>query len=137
MAFYVDTSAAVKLVVDEPESGALHSWAVGQSGNLVSSDLTRTELLRATRLSAPERMGRAREVLETLVLLTVPTAVFELAGSLEPDLLRSLDAVHLAAALELGDDLEGVVAYDTRLTHAARANGIVVLAPGEGPPATD
>jgi len=55
--------------------------------------------------------------------------VFAAAGRLQPDELRSLDAIHLAAALELGDDLEALVAYDDRLRHAARLNGIEVIAP--------
>ncbi len=130
MAFYVDSSAAVKLVVEEPETAALSAWAVTRDGDLVSSDLVRTELLRATKRAAPDRLVRAREVLDALVLMELPTAVFERAAMLEPEVLRSLDALHLAAALELGDDLDGVVTYDGRLADAARSIGIPVLAPG-------
>lgn len=57
------------------------------------------------------------------------TALFEEAGRLEPAVLRSLDAVHLAAALALGDDLETVVTYDSRLAEAAQSNGIAVTSP--------
>lgn len=120
----------MKLVVEEPETGALICWVAGQDQNLASSDLTRTELLRATRRAAPDRLVEARAVLDVLALLTLPTAVFERASSLSPDVLRSLDALHLAAAFELGDDLEGIVTYDERMAEAARANGIVVVAPG-------
>lgn len=130
MAFYVDSSAAVKLVVEEPETAALSAWAVTRDGDLVSSDLVRTELLRATKRAAPDRLVRAREVLDALVLMELPTAVFERAAILEPEVLRSLDALHLAAALELGDDLDGVVTYDGRLADSARSIGIPVLAPG-------
>jgi uncharacterized protein len=62
-------------------------------------------------------------------LLEVTTAVFEEAGRLDPGTMRSLDAVHLAAALALGDDLEAVLTYDDRLAQAARANGVDVVAP--------
>ncbi len=62
--------------------------------------------------------------------MELPTAVFERAAILEPEVLRSLDALHLAAALELGDDLDGVVTYDGRLADSARSIGIPVLAPG-------
>ncbi len=58
------------------------------------------------------------------------TSVFERASWLDPTLLRSLDAVHLAAALELGDELEGIVTYDDRLAEAAALHGIAVIAPG-------
>jgi len=61
--------------------------------------------------------------------MTVTTATFEEAGRLDPTLLRSLDAVHLAAALSLGDDLEGIVTYDDRLAEAAQANGVPVVSP--------
>ncbi|MDP9164665.1 MAG: type II toxin-antitoxin system VapC family toxin [Actinomycetota bacterium] len=129
MAFYLDTSALAKLVVAEPETAALRAWLAEQDRTLVSSDLARTELTRAVRRVAPERMIDAHAVLDGLTLLTVPASMFAAAGRLDPVDLRSLDAVHLAAALELGDDLEGLVAYDERLQRAARLNGIDVIAP--------
>lgn len=127
--FYLDTSAAVKLVVVEKGSKALRAWLASRDGQVVSSDLLRTELLRATRRAAPEQMVQARAVLDSLILLTLSTAVFERAGILEPDLLRGLDSLHIAAALEVGDDLEGLVTYDRRLADGARALGIKVVAP--------
>jgi len=129
VAFYLDTSAAVKLVVEERGSKALRSWIARTRASIVSSDLTRTELLRVTRRGAPERMPQARAVLDSLILITLPTQLFERAADLEPDLLRSLDALHLAAALDLGDDLDGIVTYDDRLGAAAVAHGITVVAP--------
>jgi uncharacterized protein len=59
----------------------------------------------------------------------VTSSMFEEAGRLDPTLMRSLDAVHLAAALALGDDLEGLVTYDERLAAAAGLNGVAVVAP--------
>jgi hypothetical protein len=96
---------------------------------MFSSDLLRTELLRATRRTAPEQMVQARAVLDSLVLLTLSTSVCERAAILEPEVMRSLDALHLAAALEIGDELEGVVTYDQRLAAGAEALGISVVAP--------
>jgi len=129
MAFYLDTSAAVKLVVSEPQSKAMSSWASAHSDSVVSSDLLRTELLRVTLRGAPERMPRAREVLDSITILTLPTSLFERAAELEPGLLRSLDAVHLAAALDLGDELDAIVTYDDRLGEAASLHGVAVVAP--------
>lgn len=129
MAFYLDTSALAKLVVAESETAALRSWLAEQDSTLVSCDLARTELTRAVRRITPERMLDAHAVLDGLTLLTAPANVFASAGRLDPVELRSLDAVHLAAALELGDDLEALVAYDERLQQAARLNGIDVIAP--------
>lgn len=129
MACYVDTSALVKLVVEEPETEALRAWLAAADRSPVSCDLARTELLRAVRRAAPDRTVRAREVLDAITLVTVRTAIFEQAGRLDPPVLRTLDALHLAAALDLGDDLEAVVTYDERLAQAARANGLPTIAP--------
>ena len=124
-----NASALVKLVVAEAETDALRAWLVAAERDPVSSDLARTELVRAVRRAAPDRVVRARVVLDAVTLLEVSTAIFEEAGRLDPVIVRSLDAVHLAAALSLGDDLDAIVTYDDRLTEAARANGIAVAAP--------
>ena len=125
----MDTSAAVKLVVIEPGTTALRRWLTARDGQIASSDLLRTDLLRATRRAAPEQMVQARAVLDSLILVTLPSAVFDRAAMIEPDLLRSLDSLHLAAALELGDELEGIVTYDHRLAAGAQRLGIPIVAP--------
>lgn len=129
MAYYLDTSALVKLVVAEAETFALQAWLRAAPRTPVSSDLARTELMRAVRRVAPDRVLRARMVLDSVTILQVTTAMFEEAGRLDPTLLRNLDAVHLAAAVALGDDLDGVVTYDERMAGAAEVNGLAVLAP--------
>lgn len=58
------------------------------------------------------------------------TATYDNAALLEPQILRTLDALHLASALELGDDLSGLITYDTRMAGAAAALGLAVVAPG-------
>jgi predicted nucleic acid-binding protein len=129
VAFYIDTSALVKLVVGEAETVALRSWLEESDRDLVACDLARTELMRSVRRVVPDRALQARSVLDAVTLVDVTAAVFEVAGRLDPVGLRSLDAVHLAAALDLGDDLEGLVTYDDRLAGAAIANGVPVVAP--------
>lgn len=129
MAHYLDTSALAKLVVAEAASDALQAWLNADDRTAVSSDLARTELMRAVRRRVPDRLVRARAVLDAVTLLAVTPAVFDAAGRLDPVELRALDALHVAAALELGDDLEGLVTYDERLALAAQGNGIEVLAP--------
>ena len=129
MVHYLDTSALVKLVVAEPETPALRSWLREEDRTPLACDLVRTELLRAVRRAAPDRVVQARAVLDSLTLTTVTTALFEEAGRLDPAELRSLDALHLAAALDLGDDLDGLVTYDDRLGRAAQFNGIPVISP--------
>ena len=129
MAYYFDTSALVKLVVAEPGTGALRAWWREQGGTPVAGDLVRTELMRAVRRAVPEAAVQAHAVLDALVLLQVSSRVLDVAGRLEPATLRSLDAIHLATALELGDELEGVVTYDDRLAEAAVAYGVPVVMP--------
>lgn len=129
MAYYIDTSALVKLVVSEPETPSLRAWLAEKPREPVACDLARSELVRAVRRTAPERLLRAREVLDGLTLTELTTKIFEDAGRLDPRIMRTLDAVHLAAALDLGDDLAGLVTYDERMADGARANGIEVEAP--------
>ena len=129
MAHYLDTSAFLKLVVAEAESEPLRRWAVSNSIQLVASDLLRTEALRAARRHSPEALLRTRAALETVALVAVTADICERAAELDPSILRSLDALHLATALALGDDLEAVVTYDERLAAACSAHGVPVLAP--------
>jgi predicted nucleic acid-binding protein len=129
VAFYLDTSAVVKLVVAEPRSRAMSTWVAAHADDAVSSDLLRTELLRATRRGAPDQMVRARSVLDSITLIGLSSETFDRAAVLEPVHLRSLDALHLAAALELGDELDGIVTYDERLAEATAVHGIPVVSP--------
>lgn len=129
MTHYVDTSALAKLVVAETETAALRAWIQAENPQLVTSDLARTELLRAVRRAAPDRAVLARAVLDSITLVSVRTVTFESAGQLDPATLKTLDALQVASALELGDELSGIVTYDDRLGGAARAHGIAVGAP--------
>lgn len=129
MAFYMDTSALVKLVVAESETDALRSWIAGVNSELVAADLVRTELWRVVRRAVPDRALLAAQVLDSLTLVEVRASLFSQAGRLDPPELRSLDAIHLAIALDLGDDLEAMVTYDARLAQAAAVNGVTVVAP--------
>ncbi len=128
-AWYLDASAIVKTVVAEPESRSLMRW-LGERGEFVSSDLSRVEVIRAVRRADPEAVPRAREVLATLALIRLDEALLDAAATLEPAPLRSLDAIHLAAALAVGAALTGVVTFDRRMAEAARALGVRVEAPG-------
>lgn len=123
---YLDSSALVKLVDEEVESVALRA-AVDDSP-IVSCNLARTEVIRAARRKSMLITTTARKLLSEIDLVHLDDELLDLAGELDPP-LRSLDAIHLAAALELGDELEAVVTYDARMTAAARALGLPVIAP--------
>ena len=129
MAFYVDSSAMLKLAFTEPESVQLREWLTQDQPVLVGSDLVRTETIRAVRRTFPEQLDRALTTLGLLNLLRVTPTAFRRASDLGPESLRSLDALHMASALELGEDLEGMITYDSRLTVACARHGVRVVAP--------
>ena len=120
MAHYLDTSVLVKLVIAQPGTAALREWLAAQPQPLVSCDLARTELLWVVRDVAPDRAVMARLVLDSLVRTEVTADIFEAAGRLHDAEMRSRDAIHLAAALDLSDDLDGIVTYNERLARGAR-----------------
>ena len=129
MAFYVDSSAILKLTFTEPESVQLREWLTQDQPMLVCSDLVRTETIRAVRRTFPDHVDRALTTLGLLNLLRVTPTAFRRASDLGPESLRSLDALHLACALELGEELEGMITYDSRLTVACTRHGVPVVAP--------
>jgi hypothetical protein len=124
---YLDASALVKLVVPEPQTRALEAYVDGRTP-LTSCTLSRTEIVRAVRAHGSVAVRTARRVLGEIDLIQLDDELLDLAGELEPP-LRSLDAIHLAAALELGDELEAVVTYDSRMARGAEALGLPVAAP--------
>jgi predicted nucleic acid-binding protein len=127
-AAYLDTSAFVKLVVAEPESTALARF-LRRWPSRASSALLRAEALRALGRFGQQQAGAARQLFGGLHLIAMDDALLDRAGELRPWTVRSLDAVHLAAALSLGSDLGVVVTYDERLAEAARIQGLDVAAP--------
>jgi predicted nucleic acid-binding protein len=130
---YLDASAAVKLLLNEPESTALRRW-LAKRPRPASASFLRVELVRSIRRAGlPGLLARSQALLRTLDLVQVDEALFERAASLDPVELRSLDAIHVAAALELGGRLEAVVSYDERMLNAAEALGLPTARPGTRP----
>lgn len=121
-ATYVDSSAIVKLVVAEPESGALRTY-LRRRRPLVSSTLARTEVLRALLPEGGEAVQRGRDVLARLDLIRMNEQILDAAGVLLPATVRSLDAIHLATALAVGQDLARVITYDVRMVDVANDLG--------------
>lgn len=127
-ATYLDSSAIVKLAVDEVESAALRSY-LRRRRPLVSSSLARTEVGRAVVPLGEIAVLRGKAVLRPIELLKVSDHVLDLAATLLPLRLRSLDAIHLATAHQLGATLRLLVTYDERMAQGARALGWAVAAP--------
>lgn len=127
---YLDSSAFVKLVVDEAESEALRAYLDQGTGRFIASTLLRTEALRAVHHLGPDALELVRDGLRRVDLIGVDDRILDVAGSLEPSILRTLDAIHLATALFVGDDLDAIVTYDSRMIEATRSLGLKVASPG-------
>lgn len=128
MATYLDSSAIVKLAVREPESFALRRY-LRKRRPLVSSALARTEVLRALLPAGDEAVARGRDVLQRLDLVRVNDHILNAAALLLPAEVRSLDAIHLATAQQLGRDLRVLITYDDRVAAAAKALGYRIVQP--------
>ena len=127
---YVDTSALAALLIDQPASAALLDWLDSTAAELVSSDLLETELRRVAVREGLDQSDVTR-LLDGVALAALDRAVYRGAGYLPMPYLRTLDALHLEAAIRL--DASAVLTYDRRLGEAARAAGLDVIAPA-GPP---
>lgn len=124
--YYLDTSAAAKLLVAEEESVPLAEWADTAGAHLVATHLLETELRRFTaRHSLPQ--ADASAILTRVDIYDLPPSLYREAGLLPGKTLRSLDALHLAAAIRL--DVDALVTYDVRLIEAAESAGLGVHAP--------
>ena len=128
VATYVDSSAIVKLAVREPQSDALRKY-LRRRRPLISSALARAEVLRALLPGGEPALASGRRVLDRIDLVRVNDRVLNLAGTLLPFELRTLDAIHLATATRLGADLNLIVTYDDRMARAARSMGYRVTSP--------
>lgn len=125
---YLDASALVKLVIREPESEALSRY-LRRKHRRASCALARTEVVRAARPYGPVAVARARHLIARIDLVRVEDALLDAAAVLGATTLRSLDAIHLAAAQTFGGDLAAVVTYDDRMTAAAHHVGLPVRRP--------
>ncbi|HZE06864.1 MAG TPA: type II toxin-antitoxin system VapC family toxin [Solirubrobacteraceae bacterium] len=126
--WYLDTSALAKLVRPEGETRALARWLADK--RWIVSDLHRTELRRAAWRAGGRALVRAERLLGECDVIRIDADTFDRAGRVEPSTLRTLDALHLAAATTLGDDLSGIVVYDERLRRAASDAGLRTSSPG-------
>jgi predicted nucleic acid-binding protein len=128
-AAYIDTSALVKLFKAEPETNAfrtaLRDWPVQ-----VASELIRVEAIcTARRLGDEDVLKRANEALERINLIPISPEIIELATAAHTPPLQAMDAIHLATALTMREDLGAIFVYDNDLHAAAQAHNLNPLAP--------
>jgi uncharacterized protein len=130
---YVDTSALTKLLIAEPETPKLRTWLTAQTDqgeHVATSALGRVELMRVVaRYGEPGQAERARYLLDGLDILPLTEPVTALAETIGPATLRSLDAIHLAAAAQIRRELTAFVTYDRRLLDGCREVGIATASP--------
>lgn len=129
--YYADTSAVIKLLVEESHSKVFAEfYDTNVDAEWVSSALLRIEVARTVARAAPALLPDARDLLLAFSFVGIDDDVVEGAMN-EPDRgLRSLDAIHLATARLFGEDLDAIVSYDDRLLKAATEAGLPVKSPG-------
>jgi uncharacterized protein len=130
----MDTSALTKLLIAEPETPELQAWLttqIDQGENAATSAVTRVELMRVVaRYGEPGQAERARYLLDGLDILPLTEPVIALAETIGPATLRSLDAIHLAAAAHIKRELTAFVTYDHHLLDGCREVGLATASPG-------
>jgi predicted nucleic acid-binding protein len=127
---YFDTSALLKLILVEQESPDLRQHLIDHGVQIIVSEVAAVELLRGARRHSLTLDAECMALLNRTVLLPLSRSVRERASGLKPVELRTIDAIHLATALEIESDLDSMVCYDRRLVDAAEAVGIETHSPG-------
>jgi predicted nucleic acid-binding protein len=129
---YVDTSAVAKLFIAEQETPDLRQWLANQPDpRLVSSALLGVELIRLLELMSPAAVPTAEQFLANDIdIVEITPPVLADAASVPPPRLRTLDAIHLATALDLDESVDVLLTYDKLLVAASRGAGLTVAAPG-------
>jgi uncharacterized protein len=127
---YLDSAAVVKLVHAEAETAALRAWLYERADiGWTSSVLVEVESFRALARYTPQTVTRLPAVLDQIELIDLTPRIRALVQAIEPMTVRSLDAIHLATALNQRSALASFVTYDKRLLDAARAADLPVSAP--------
>lgn len=129
---YLDPCAVVKLLRREEHSSALYQFLVAHGGRTASSTLARVEVARVLirEQASPDVRALARRLFSEMTLFPIDEPVLNHAEQLPDVGLRSLGAIHLATAQQIGKGLTAFVTYDARLAKAAQAANLPETAPG-------
>ena len=128
MSWYIDSSAIIKLIVAERESPHLKEYI---SENLLTSEISRVEVMRTVTVSASSLAPLAKKVLGALHSVDISPSILYIAENFASDIsLRTLDAIHVATALSLQQVINGVITYDKEMSKNAKALGLSVVSPG-------
>ncbi|MCX6440545.1 MAG: type II toxin-antitoxin system VapC family toxin [Actinobacteria bacterium] len=128
MSWYIDSSAILKLILDESERKFLVKFLKSPS---VTSRVSRVEVKRTVNRLAPEHLELAFSELEKLDYFPISTSILNVAESFDQSItLRTLDAIQVATALYLGESIEGLISYDAQMLKNAKKLGLKVISPG-------
>jgi predicted nucleic acid-binding protein len=128
---YLDSAALVKLIRREDATPELMEWLnANADAPLASSTLAEVEVPRALLRVAPEALPAVAATLAQLYRVEIDAEIRADAGSLSDPDVRSLDAIHLATARAMGEELTAFVSYDRRLLRAGEALGLPTSSPG-------
>jgi predicted nucleic acid-binding protein len=126
--WYLDSSAILKYVFAEPERPAMVKALTSQA---ISSELARLEVKRAVFRINPKDIELANEELSRINFVSISNQVLNVAESFTGSVtLATLDAIHVATAITLGHQIEGIITYDKQMISNAAVMGIKVLSPG-------
>ena len=126
---YLDASALVKLAVTEQQTAALRKY-LRRHPQRFTNRVAEVEGKRAIRRLPMSREAPVQAAFDGVAVIDLDPSIANRAGVIEPVGLRSLDAIHLASAVELGAELDAFVTYDARQATAARELGLSVVSPG-------
>jgi len=129
MRCYLDSSALAKLVVREPESHDLRHFLT-QSRLMVTSVISATEIRRAAQRISNAAVEATPRVMSIVAQMDVTRDLLLAAAKVQPAHLRTLDAIHLATAMDLASELDSFITYDNKLAEAAVLAGLHVEQPG-------
>lgn len=125
---FLDTSALGRVLLDEPDTSTIRE-ALATFDQVTASRLLRVELRRVGLRRG--LLDRANSLLMNISLIPMDDEVLDVAETLTPPIVGTLDAIHLATAVRLADEgkLDALMTYDKRLADGAREHGLTVLSP--------
>jgi predicted nucleic acid-binding protein len=123
----LDSSAILKLIIDEPESAAMRNIFNERS---MTSVISRLEVVRNIRRLDPLALGAAQNILSRISMLPISEVVLKTAETITATTsLKSLDCIHIASMITSPIPLQGIITYDKAMATNAEILGIKVLSP--------
>ena len=125
--YYLDASAILKLIIEEKETNKLEKFIKNKS---CTSKISRIEVMRVINRSIPEAAESTQQILSRFDYINITDSVIRTAESfLGLPTLKSLDSIHVASALSISSEIDGIVSYDKKMITNAKSLGLLVHSP--------